>query len=68
MGIPVITTDFGSLKEYLKNDNGGIYYSDPDEFLKYIDIIKKQKIKIIETDVPLINNKFTQSIISTIDG
>lgn len=31
-GIPVLTTDFGSVRKFLDNDNGSIVYSNPDEF------------------------------------
>lgn len=34
--IPVITTDYGSIKKYLQNDFGGICYSEPNNFLNSI--------------------------------
>lgn len=48
-GIPVITTDFGSLKHFLNSDHGNIYYSNPVNFL--------EKTKQIESDKTTNRNK-----------
>jgi len=39
--IPVLTTDYGSLNQFLGTDNNGIRYSNPESFLKNVDSIKK---------------------------
>lgn len=39
-GLPVITTDYGSVKHFLGDDNNSIYYSIPENFSKTIDKLK----------------------------
>ncbi len=68
VGIPVVTTDFGSTKDYLKDDNGGIHYSDPLLFSECIDKILKQENKVIATNIPSINSKFKNCVFSEIDN
>lgn len=68
-GIPVITTDFGSLQHYLGNDNKSIWYSKPEDFL-----IAVQEIQALlphnfnETKVEAINKEFYSIIHSAIEN
>ena len=68
-GIPVLTTDFGSMKHYMEHDNGGIYYSIPDDFLENIEMIKKthQDINFTSTNIPMINNQFYKTILDSVN-
>ena len=43
--IPVITTDYGSVKHFLGTDNGGIIFSDPDLFYKKVKEIRNRQQK-----------------------
>ena len=67
-GTPVLTTDFGSMKHYMKDDNDSIFYSDPDDFTKAIDLIKvKYKTtNFISTNISMINEQFYKTILETI--
>jgi len=62
-GIPVITTNYGSLKSFLQDDFGGIFYAKPDNFLKVM-----SKIKTLEsnnnpkTKVSELNDMFYNSV------
>lgn len=58
-GIPVVTTDFGSLKHYLGDDNSNIWYGQPEDFLNVVDVIKKRiPNKFLKTNISNINNEF----------
>lgn len=62
-GIPVITTDYGSVKTFLKDDFRGIQYATPDNFLLVIDRFKRSRIRDYnKTNVPELNNLFYQTI------
>ncbi|MDY7394082.1 glycosyltransferase family 4 protein [Aureibaculum sp. 2210JD6-5] len=39
-GIPVLTTNYGSLSQFLGTDNDGIKYSNPEDFIENVRIIK----------------------------
>ncbi len=67
-GIPVLTTNFGSLKHFLSSDNGNIYYTDPDNFIESIQKIKTDtKTNRNETIVNQMNDKFLELIHHTIN-
>lgn len=68
-GIPVITTDFGSLKYYLNDDFGGIIYAEPHEFLSAVKrIASLSHSDFNKTRISEINQQFYQIIHSTIEG
>lgn len=68
-GVPVITTDFGSLKHYLGNDNNGIWYKKPSEFLETVKEIQKLLPKDFnKTEVEAVNNQFYSIIHSAIEN
>lgn len=68
-GIPVLTTDFGSLKHYLGDDNSSIWYSQPEDFLNVIDEIKKRiPIEFLKTNISNINNEFYSIIHTAIEN
>ena len=55
-GIPVVTTDFGSVKNFLGDDYDGINYSDPDNFLKIVNDLKAR-----------IDNNYTKTKVSELN-
>ena len=62
-GVAVLTSNYGSLNYYLGNDYGGIFYSDPEKFLKKLEIIKFELNKDLDkTKVSELNDKFFSSI------
>ena len=68
-GIPVLTTDFGSLKHYLDDDYGSIWYKYPDEFLATVKEIQKLLPKnFLVSRVEEINQKFYSIINSSIEN
>ncbi len=61
--IPVVTTNYGSIKSYLQDDFGGVIYSEPDNFLNSIKGLKKSSQKNIRgTNVPKLNSIFYNTI------
>ncbi len=67
-GIPVIATEFGSTKHYLKDDYGNIYYSNPDNFLQKVKEIIVKKTDRLKTSVNDINDQYNQIIFSEIEN
>jgi len=68
-GIPVITTDYGSLKQYLGDDNNSIWYRDPKEFSVMIGKIKSLPPRnFSQTKIEYINKEFYTIIHSAIDN
>lgn len=66
--IPVITTNYGSVKTYLEDDFGGIIYSKPDNFLNSIEEIKVSfKKNKKNTNVSELNNIFYNTIHNQIE-
>ncbi len=62
-GIPVLTSNYGSLQYYLDTDYGGIFYSDPEFFLEEFKIIKNELNKDLnKTKVSELNDIFFSSI------
>ena len=53
---PVVTTNFGSLKHYLGDDNNGIIYSDPENFLQAVNSIKNS-----------VNNNYSNSTVASVN-
>ena len=67
--IPVITTNFGSIKFFLGQDYGGIYYSQPIDFPNVIKTIKDMPDKnFSKTNVPNLNIKFFNSIYNRLNN
>ena len=64
-GIPVLSTDFGSVKHFLNSDYGGIYYSQPDNFLTTISSIKNNH-NYINSKIQSLNDLFYETIFSVI--
>ena len=57
--VPVLTTNYGSLSQFLGTDNNGIIYSDPENFLENLNLIKKNTIKSYKSSkVSELNSKF----------
>lgn len=66
-GIPVVTTDFGSIKEYLQDDYGSIMYEYPEEFLNVVKKVKDSAIDYITTSVDKLNAICNEIIFSEIE-
>jgi len=67
-GIPVLTTDFGSLKTFLDSDSGNIYYSEPEGFCKLVKQIKKDtNTNRLNTKVHELNEEYLKIIHNTIN-
>ena len=62
-GIPVITTDFGSVNHFLGNDYRNIYYSKPENFVKALEQLENEKKKDRQkTGVHKLNEKHLEHI------
>lgn len=67
-GVPVLTTDFGSIREFLNNDHGGVFYSAPDLFLPIIRKIRYSNADYKISSISKLNEKYHKIILSTIDS
>jgi len=68
-GIPVITTDYGSVRQYLDNDFDGIFYSTPEAFVDTICLIKESGLQSFQqTKVNGLNEIFIKSINNVIES
>jgi glycosyltransferase involved in cell wall biosynthesis len=62
-GIPVITTEFGSIKHFLDSDFGNIYYSNPKGFLKMTKkVLLDQQTNRQKTNTPNLNKKHIEIV------
>jgi len=62
-GIPVLATDYGSVKKFLGDDFGGIYYSNPENYVEAVKKIQENHVKdFIKTDVSKLNEQFYKII------
>ena len=61
-GIPVVTTDFGSVKLFMKNDYSGIRYSHPNNFLSHCNYFKSSTSSYSKSSIDKINNIFADII------
>ena len=67
-GIPVLTTDYGSVKKFLGDDFGGIYYNTPDKFSETIrDIRGITPDDLRESGVSQLNEQFYEIIQKAIE-
>lgn len=67
-GVPVVTTNFGSTHYFLGNDNGNIFYSEPEEFPTRVEEVKKLMLNKNNTSVGTLNGQFESILFSTIDN
>lgn len=68
-GIPVLTTDFGSVQTFLESDSGNIYYSNPVDFLSCLKHIEDDsKTNRLKTNVHLLNQLYYELINKTINS
>jgi len=65
--IPVITTDYGSVKYYLGTDNDGIFFSKPNEFYNKVKEIKNRQQNHNKSLINLLNDKFYDIILNSIN-
>ena len=62
-GIPVLTTDFGGVKQFLGDDFGGICYSKPEDFVHAVKKIQeKDTSDFTKTAVSKLNEQFYEII------
>ena len=66
-GIPVLTTEFGSAKKFLGNDNNGIYYAEASDFKKKLKEVKLQNHDYSKTNVFDINLMFKEALFKAIE-
>jgi len=67
--IPVITTNYGSIKHYMNNDYGGILYAEPQNFLKSTDKIKTSVNRnFTKTKVSELNDMFYYTVHKQIEN
>jgi glycosyltransferase involved in cell wall biosynthesis len=66
-GLPVLITDFGSVREFLNNDQGGIFYSTPDLFLHAMREIRCSNADYKITSVGKWKEKYNEIMLSAID-
>jgi glycosyltransferase involved in cell wall biosynthesis len=67
-GIPVITTEFGSVKDFIGFDYGGVFYSNPEEFLITLNRVKELKNKIfLKSKIQKLNNRFLYVVFNIIN-
>ena len=67
-GVPVLTTDFGSIREFMNNDHGGVFYSAPDLFLPAIRKLRDSNGDYRISSVSKLNEKYHEIILSAIDS
>lgn len=65
-GIPVLTTDYGSVKHFLGDDNGCVYYSSPDAFVENVEMIKSQVKSSVATNVTDLNRALSHELFHAI--
>ncbi len=65
-GIPVLTTEYGSIKQFLADDHGSVFYSAPDQFKNMIDRIKSQPSENCKSDVRSLNMYFEKILLDEI--
>ena len=67
-GIPVVTTDFGSIRDYLEDDFGSIKYSEPSKFKKAIKGFRKEIERSHESSrIIMLNNQFYEILYNLIE-
>ncbi len=67
--IPVITTNYGSIKKYMGDDSNGLFYSTPDKFAESANRLKELLPNSFNsTMVESLNNQFFQIIIDQIES
>ena len=67
-GVPVLTTDFGSIREFLNNDHDAVFYSAPDMFLPVMRKIRYSNADYRISSVSKLNNQYNEIILSAIDS
>ena len=67
-GVPVLTTEFGSIREYLKDDHGNVFYSKPSNFLSTLDKIKDSPSDHFKTSISGINREYNKILFSEIEN
>ena len=66
-GIPVLTTDFGTIQQWFGKEEKGIYYAKSNEFLNSIEKIKKNHINYHKSEVGKIISLFNKFLKEAIE-
>lgn len=66
-GIRVLTTDFGSIRHFLDNDNGNIFYSASSEFSQSLSQIRSNYTQNQQSNVTHLNEEFLKILNEAID-
>lgn len=62
-GLPIVTTDFGGLRQVFENEEREFIYSDPSDFLSKINLMKSEyHVKIDNDDICKIDMMFRESV------
>lgn len=56
-GVPVLTTEYGSVKYFLGNDMGGVFYSSTTDFVNQVERIRQIRNDVSPTSVHAMNDK-----------
>ena len=67
-GIPVVTTDYGSIKKYLDSDNGGIIYPEPNNLINSVSKFRNSSANnFFNTKSKVLNELFYKQITRAIE-
>lgn len=66
-GVKVLTTDFGSIRSFLNDDNNNIYYSIPSNFVSEVETIRKSNSNPLQTNVNKLNDEFRKTLFDSLD-
>ena len=66
-GIPVITTNYGSVESFLKDDYGSITYSETEDFLDAVMELKSVESNYHKTNVNQLNKLFFEAVHNKIE-
>jgi len=66
-GIPVLTTEYGSVKLFLNDDNGGVFYSSPEFFGEALQTIKETTLDSNVSVVSALNSILSHELFQAID-
>jgi len=67
--VPVVTTDYGSIKAYMNDDFGGIKYAKPEDFLNAVNSFKNMKdSEYTKNNVESLNYQFYETIYKVIEN
>jgi len=66
-GIKVLTTDFGSIKSFMGDDFGNIFYSEPENFAEELKKLRESSSNPEQSNVYSLNQEFLNTVYQAID-